>query len=85
MFCQDNFLPNVFRCMKECYRVLKNNGKMISITHGKEKNRKFFYRNRFSPFQVEVIPLPKKSNQPLTLIFVLTKSSDENGEVREED
>ena len=69
--------------MKECYRVLKNNGKMISITHGKEKNRRFFYRNRFSPFQVEVIPLPKKNNQPQTLIFVLTKSSDENGEVRE--
>lgn len=56
---------------------------MISITHGKEKNRKFFYRNRFSPFQVEVIPLPKKNNQPQTLIFVLTKSSEENGEIRD--
>jgi len=47
--------------MKECYRVLKSGGKMISITHGKEKNRKYFYRNRFSPFSIEVIPisLPK--------------------------
>jgi hypothetical protein len=71
--------------MKECYRVLKDNGKMISITHGKEKNRKFFYRNRFSPFKIEVFRLGnRKANQAQVVVFVLTKSSGEGADIQEE-
>jgi ubiquinone/menaquinone biosynthesis C-methylase UbiE len=66
--------------MKECYRVLKSSGRMISITHGKEKNRRFFYRNRFSPFAIEVLPLVnRKANQAQVLIFVLTKGEGKVG------
>lgn len=67
-------MPVVLRTMKECFRVLKPNGSMISITHGKEKNRKFFYRNRFCPFNVQVHPLPnRKPAQAQVLIFILSK------------
>jgi hypothetical protein len=40
--------------MSECYRVLKSNGKLLSISHGKLKNRKFYYSNKLAPFAIKI-------------------------------
>jgi ubiquinone/menaquinone biosynthesis C-methylase UbiE len=62
------------RVMKDCYRILKEGGVMLSISHGKEKNRRFFYRNRFSPFSLQVVPVGDlKPGQPQIYLYVLTK------------
>ena len=68
--------------MKDCYRVLKEGGVMLSISHGKEKIRKFMYRNRFSPFSFKAIPLKQIKQEPkppITILFlyVLTKGESQ--------
>lgn len=64
------------RTMKECYRVLRKGGVMVSFSHGKEKTRKFFYRNRFSPFDYDVKIVKGdelKPGQPDIFVYILTK------------
>jgi hypothetical protein len=47
---------------------------MISISHGKRKTRQFFYRNRFSPFSLQVEELDDlKPGQPPIYLYILTK------------
>lgn len=55
---------------------------MLSISHGKEKIRKFMYRNRFSPFSFKAIPLKQIKQEPkppITILFlyVLTKGESQ--------
>ena len=72
------------RVMKDCYRVLKDGGVMISISHGREKLRRFFYRNRFSPFNLKVALLDDlKPGQNQVYMYVLTKGDVENNEENE--
>lgn len=47
---------------------------MISISHGRKKTRQFFYRNRFSPFSLQVEELGDlKLGQPQIYVYILTK------------
>jgi len=67
--------------MAECFRVLKEGGKMISISNGMQKHRRFFYRTKFSPFQYEcVLFQEKKDNQPLVNVYVLSKGEGQEQE-----
>ena len=53
---------------------------MLSISHGKEKLRRFFYRNRFSPFNLKVVPVDDlKPGQNPVYVYVLTKGDAEEG------
>jgi len=74
LFCYEDYPVRVMKVMKDCYRVLKEGGVMLSFSHGKEKSRRFFYRNRFSPFNIEVIPVQDlKAGQTQVFLYVLTK------------
>ena len=53
LFCDENsMIGNVIRGLRECYRVLKEGGMMISVSHGKPKFRKYLMRNKLVPFRV---------------------------------
>jgi ubiquinone/menaquinone biosynthesis C-methylase UbiE len=39
--------------MRECYRVLKDGGKMLILTHAKPKHRKYLFQNKLVPFMVQ--------------------------------
>ncbi len=38
-----------------CYNRLNNGGKLISISLGLPKNRKYWFRNKLAPFELKVI------------------------------
>ena len=61
------------RIMKDCFRVLKEGGVMLSFSHGKEKVRRFFYRTRFSPFELKVVPINDLKTGSQVYMYVLTK------------
>jgi ubiquinone/menaquinone biosynthesis C-methylase UbiE len=74
LFCYEDFPGRVMRVMKECFRVLKDGGVMLSISHGREKARKFFYRNRLAPFTLRVVKLGEnKPGQPTLYLYVMIK------------
>ena len=39
--------------MRECFRVLKDGGKMFIFSHGKPKFRHYLFRNKLVPFNIE--------------------------------
>ena len=62
--------------MKECHRVLKEGGVMLSFSHGKPKVRRFFYRNRFAPFNIKIVEVDGlKPTQAQVFLYVLTKGN----------
>lgn len=53
LFCEDNFIKEVLKGMRECFRVLKDGGKMFIFSHGKPKFRHYLFRNKLVPFSIE--------------------------------
>jgi ubiquinone/menaquinone biosynthesis C-methylase UbiE len=63
--------------MRECYRVLKDGGKMLVISHGKPKYRKYLFRNKLVPFAVTTeILKPTKDTE--VYAYICTKGEFEN-------
>lgn len=52
VFCEDNLISEVIKAMRECYRVLKDGGSMVIISHGKPKFRRYLFRNKLVPFNL---------------------------------
>ena len=61
---------------------------MVSISHGRPKHRKFFYRNKFAPFGYDCVTVEgSKEGQPPVQVYVLTKEGEGEigGVIREEE
>lgn len=54
IFCDEDYLRKILICIKQCYDRLKNAGKLISFSLGLPKNRKYWLRNKLTPFNLEI-------------------------------
>lgn len=52
--------------MIKCYKLLKNNGKMFIISHGKPKYRLYLFKNKLIPFNnIKIIQIGKKNKKDI--------------------
>ena len=67
LFCDEtNMIKNVIKGMRECYRLLKPGGIMISVSHGKPKFRNYLFRNKLVPFKVSYEMLVRQNTAGTT-------------------
>jgi len=64
LFSSPKMVHDVLTAMKEFYRVLKPDGKVIIVSQGKPKLRKFLLRTKIAPFEFKYQPVKaKQSNE----------------------